>query len=111
MSPQDGEPLVVLVTTDSAANAEYLAETLVQERLAACVNVLPGVTSIYCWADAVQRDSEVVMIVKTRRPLLAGLIPRLQTLHSYDVPEIIALPIVAGSERYLRWLTDVTSAD
>ena len=111
MNQSDSGPLVVFVTTDSAANAEYLAETLVQEKLAACVNVLPGIVSIYSWKDAVQRDSEVLMLVKTRRPLLEKLIARLQALHSYDVPEIIALPIVAGSESYLRWLTDVTLAD
>lgn len=111
MNQPDGGPLVVLVTTDSATNAEYLAETLVREKLAACVNVLPGIVSIYSWQDAVQHDSEVLMLVKTRRPLLEKLIARLQALHSYDVPEIIALPIVAGSEAYLRWLTDVTLAD
>jgi periplasmic divalent cation tolerance protein len=111
MNQPDSDPLVVLVTTDSAANAEYLAETLVREKLAACVNVLPGIVSIYSWEDGVQHDSEVLMLVKTRRPLVKKLIARLQALHSYDVPEIIALPIVAGSEPYLRWLTDVTLVD
>lgn len=108
MNPPESEYLVVLVTAGSVQDAEYLAETLVRERLAACVNVLPDIVSIYRWQDAVQRDNEALMIVKTRRPLLAQLVARVQTLHSYDVPEIIALPIVAGSEPYLRWLTDVT---
>jgi periplasmic divalent cation tolerance protein len=108
MNPPESEPLVVLVTAGSVQDAEYLAETLVRERLAACVNVLPDIVSIYRWQGAVQRDNEALMIVKTTRPLLTQLVARVQTLHSYDVPEIIALPIVAGSEPYLRWLADVT---
>ncbi len=111
LARQTGEALVVLVTTDSVGAAEHLAETLVRERLAACVNVLPSITSIYWWDDAVQRDSEVLMLIKTRRPLLAQLVSRLQILHSYDVPEIIALPVVGGSERYLKWLADATPGD
>jgi periplasmic divalent cation tolerance protein len=108
MNPPENEPLIVLITAGSVQDAEYLAETLVRERLAACVNVLPGVVSIYRWQGAVQRDSEALMVVKTQRPLLAQLIGRVQALHSYDVPEIVALPIVAGSEPYLRWLKEAT---
>lgn len=108
MNPPESEPLIVLITAGSVQDAEYLAETLVRERLAACVNVLPGVVSIYRWQGAVQRDSEALMVVKTQRPLLAQLIGRVQALHSYDVPEIVALPIVAGSEPYLRWLKEAT---
>jgi periplasmic divalent cation tolerance protein len=104
----EGGPLVVLVTAGSVEEAERLAEVLVQEGLAACVNVLPGVTSIYRWEGAVQRDNEVMMVVKTRWPLLDRFVVRLQALHSYDVAEIIALPILAGSESYLGWLMDVT---
>lgn len=102
------EPLVVLVTAGSVDEAERLAEALVQEKLAACVNVLPGVTSVYRWEGAVQRDTEVLMLVKTQRPLLDRLVAQVQARHSYDVPEIVALPIVAGSQPYLRWLTEVT---
>ncbi len=76
MNQLESESLVVLVMAGSIQEAGRLAETLVQERLAACVNVLPGVTSIYRWQGAVQRDSEVLMIVKTRRPLLAQLVSR-----------------------------------
>ncbi len=110
MEQPQGEPLVVLITAGTAGDAERLAETLVREKLAACVNVLPGVTSLYRWQGAVQRDSEVLLIVKTRRPLLAQLTARVRALHSYHVPEIVALPIVAGSEPYLHWLAEATAA-
>ena len=103
--------MVVLVTAGSVEEAERMAEALVQEGLVACVNVLPGVTSIYRWEGAVQRDNEVMMVIKTRQPLLDRLVARLQALHSYDVPEVIALPIIAGSESYLGWLMGVTSGD
>jgi periplasmic divalent cation tolerance protein len=111
MQTPQGEPLVVLITHDSPQEAERLAEVLVGEKLAACVNVLPGIVSIYRWQGAVQHDSEALMVVKTRRPLLQRLTARVKALHSYDEPEIVALPIVGGSESYLDWLTQVTPTD
>ena len=98
------ERLVVLVTAGSPEEAEEIAQNLVKEMLAACVNIVPGVTSVYRWEGEVQRDQEWLLIVKTRREVLDSLIQRVQALHSYDVPEIIALPLVGGSEAYLRWL-------
>jgi periplasmic divalent cation tolerance protein len=72
--------------------------------LAACVNVVPGITSVYRWQGEVQHDSEWLLIAKSRRDVLDALVQRVQTLHSYELPEIIALPLVGGSEGYLSWL-------
>ncbi len=101
------EPLVVLMTAGSQEEAERIAQALVAEMLAACVNVVPGVTSIYRWEGKVQRDQEWLLVAKSRRDALDRLIERVQALHSYDVPEIIALPLAGGSEPYLRWLDGV----
>jgi len=101
------EPLVVLITAGSQEEAERIAQSLVAEMLAACVNVVPGVTSIYRWEGEVQRDQEWLLVAKSRRDVLDRLIERVQEIHSYDVPEIIALPLAGGSEPYLRWLDSV----
>jgi periplasmic divalent cation tolerance protein len=96
--------VIVLVTAGSRAEAERLASALVSERLAACVNVLPRVVSIYRWRGAVERASEVLLVIKTRRALVARVDRCVRTLHSYEVPEVLALPVAAGSRRYLAWL-------
>lgn len=101
------EPLVVLMTAGSQEEAERIAEALVGERLAACVNVVPGVTSIYRWEGEVQHDREWLLVTKSRRDVLGRLVERVQALHSYEVPEIIAMPMAGGSEPYLRWLDSV----
>jgi len=101
------EPLVVLMTAGSQEEAERIAQALVAEMLAACVNVVPGVTSIYRWEGRVQRDQEWLLVAKSRRDVLDRLVERVQEIHSYDVPEIIALPLAGGSEPYLRWLDSV----
>jgi len=98
------EPLLVLVTAGSQAEAEAIAGALVAERLAACVNVVPGITSIYRWQGEVQRDQEWLLLVKSRRDVLEDLVRRVRELHSYDLPETIALPLVGGSAPYLEWL-------
>ena len=98
------EPLLVLVTAGSHAEAEAIAGALVAERLAACVNVVPGITSIYRWQGEVQRDQEWLLLVKSRRDVLEDLVRRVRELHSYDLPETIALPLVGGSAPYLEWL-------
>ena len=91
------EFLVVYITA-SGENATDLASALVREKLAACVNRIPGVESIYTWDGRVERDTEDLLIVKTRAGLFDRLKERVQALHAYDVPEIIAVPIVEGSE-------------
>lgn len=100
------ESVVVLITTGSQEEAGRIAQTLVAESLAACVNIIPGVTSIYRWEGQVQRDQEWLLVAKSSRSLLVALVRRVQALHSYMMPEIIALPIVGGSEAYLRWLDE-----
>ena len=101
------DKFVVLVTCGSAGEAEEIARTLVEQRLAACVNlVATPVRSIYRWQGKIETASEYLLVIKTSRGKLAGLREQVERLHSYDVPEIIALPIAAGSPKYLRWLDD-----
>ena len=101
------DKFVVLVTCSSAAEARRIALAVVKARLAACVNILPGaVTSIYRWKGKVETAHERLILIKTSRKRLAGLRAAIERLHSYDVPELIALPIVAGSPKYLGWLEE-----
>jgi periplasmic divalent cation tolerance protein len=94
----------VLITAGSQEEADRIAQALVGEMLAACVNIVPGVTSVYRWEGEVQRDREWLLVVKSRREALDDLVQRVQALHSYDVPEVIALPLSGGSEAYLQWI-------
>ena len=96
--------LVVLMTAGSKEEAEQIAESLVAEPLAACVNIISGVTSVYRWQGRVERDQEWLLVAKSHSDVLDNLVQRVQELHSYDVPEIIALPLAGGSEAYLRWI-------
>jgi periplasmic divalent cation tolerance protein len=98
------EPVVVLMTAGSREEAEQIAQKLVAELLAACVNIVSGITSVYRWEGQIQHDEEWLLIAKSRRDVLDDLVRRVQALHSYTVPEVIALPVVGGSEAYLRWL-------
>jgi periplasmic divalent cation tolerance protein len=101
--------VVVLSTAGSGEEAERIATTLVAERLAACVNLVSPLTSIYRWHGAVERATEVLLVIKTRRALAKRLIARLTELHGYDVPEAIVLPIDAGAKPYLTWLLGETA--
>ncbi|MGQ9555546.1 MAG: divalent-cation tolerance protein CutA [Anaerolineae bacterium] len=100
----DGEFRVVLVTAPPDV-AERLAGALVSERLAACVNIIPAVRSVYRWQGEIQWDNEALLLIKTSTALLPCLTERVQALHPYDVPEILALPIVSGNRSYLNWLS------
>ncbi|HWP94745.1 MAG TPA: divalent-cation tolerance protein CutA [Gammaproteobacteria bacterium] len=100
--------IVVLCTCPDAATAERIAQTLVEEELAACVNVVPGLISLYRWQGAVQRDSECLLLIKTRAAPFEILAHRIRSLHPYTVPEIIALPIAQGSAAYLQWIDEST---
>ena len=102
------DALVVLVTAPARAAAERIAETLVGEQLAACVNIVGPIRSIYRWQGEICRDDEQLLVIKTTRGCFAALEARVRALHSYDVPEIIALPIELGSAAYLEWITSVT---
>ncbi|MGH7774071.1 MAG: divalent-cation tolerance protein CutA [Candidatus Binatia bacterium] len=98
--------IVVYVTVGSSDEGERLARALVEERLAACVNRVKPVQSIYRWQDRVEQSEEELLIIKTKRELFDRLKKRVQELHSYSVPEIIALPILEGNESYLKWLEE-----
>lgn len=102
----DRDVLVILITAPNLESARQIARTLVEKRLAACVNLLPGATSIYRWEGQVQEDAEVLLVCKTHRTRLAALQEEVKTIHPYQVPEIIALPIVAGLDVYLNWLAE-----
>jgi periplasmic divalent cation tolerance protein len=96
--------MVVLVTAPSQDVAERITTAIVEERLAACGNIVPGVTSIYRWQDEVQRDAEVLIVFKTVRATVHRLAARVKELHPYDVPEVIAFTVTAGSAEYLTWV-------
>jgi len=96
--------VIVLTTMPVEDAAAALAHTLVEERLAACVNVIGGVTSIYRWQGEIQRDRECQLVIKTRADLVEPLRERLHALHPYDVPEFVVLPISGGTPAYLAWL-------
>ena len=98
------DKIVVLTTCASAKEAQRLAHALVEKKLAACVNVLPGVRSVYHWKDAVEEEEEVLMLIKSSRALFDRLRSEIERQHSYELPEVIALPVVEGSESYLIWL-------
>ena len=100
----------VYMTCGDFAQARRIARTLVDERLAACANIIDGMKSVYWWHGAVREDNEVVLIAKTRAPLVEALIERVRDLHSDDVPCVVELPIARGNPDYLRWLADETAA-
>ena len=102
------EALVVLCTCPDESVADRIARELVGARLAACVNRLPGVRSIYRWKGAVQDEPEVLLAIKTVRSRYEELEMRLKALHPYEVPEIIAVPVLAGAAPYLAWLAEET---
>jgi periplasmic divalent cation tolerance protein len=100
--------VVVFITAPTDEEAALIAKSLVESKLAACVNIIRGIRSIYSWQGRIEDDTEVLMIAKTRQELFESLSSRVKELHSYDVPEVIALPILEGSEDYLTWLRDST---
>ena len=108
MGPSD--VVVVLVTAPDVAVAERLGRAVVEERLAACVNVVGPIRSIYRWEGAVVDEPEHLLIAKTVRPLVARLEAAIRSLHPYDVPEVVVLPVIGGSAAYLAWVTAAVDA-
>jgi periplasmic divalent cation tolerance protein len=104
MSTADDEVRVVLITAPDADSGAALARALVNERLAACVNLVPGVRSIYRWEGRVEEGDEVLMVVKTRATRCEELAARVNDLHPYDVPEVLELAIDGGTSAYLDWV-------
>ena len=105
MSNQTADMIVVLMTAGSREEAARLAEMLVGARLAACVQIMPEMESIYHWQGSIHRDPEFLLLVKTTRANFDDLEREVRALHSYETPEIIALPVTAVSAPYLEWLT------
>jgi periplasmic divalent cation tolerance protein len=103
--------IIVLTTVSSNDEAEKIGTLLVEEHLVACVHIIPGIRSIFFWEKKVQIEQELIVLCKSTQELLDKVISRVKELHSYSVPEILALPIVGGSADYLSWLRDMTKSD
>jgi len=98
--------IVVLVTASSKEEAETISRKILEEKLAACVNIIEGINSYFWWEGKIDTSGEVILIIKTNRRKFKRLASTVKSLHSYDTPEIIALPIIAGDKRYLEWIND-----
>ncbi len=102
------DEIVVLMTAPKEEEAARIARALVENRLAGCVNIIKDIRSIYNWQDKIEDEKEVLLMAKTGKRLFKRLVKKVKELHSYTVPEIIALPIIGGSTEYLKWLKEVT---
>jgi periplasmic divalent cation tolerance protein len=101
--------IVVLITVPSREVGRQVAEALLEGKLAACVNIIPAVNSLYWWGGEIQDDQETLLVVKTRAEIFQDqLVPAVREVHPYDLPEIIALPVVMGLDSYLQWIEDET---
>jgi len=105
----DTKFIVVFITIDTPANAQKLADKLLTDRKAACINIIPKVSSQYWWQGKIEKADEVMLVVKTRAALLDELVTLKKQNHPYSVPEIIALPIIGGNPDYLAWLEKETA--
>ncbi len=102
------DTIVIFITASGEDEAAKIGHALVEARLAACVNIVRGMRSVYRWQGAVHDEAEVLMIVKTQKGLFEAVAKMVKELHSYSVPEIVALPLVEGSADYLKWLREST---
>ena len=100
------ETFVVFCACSGEVEANKLARALVEERFAACVNILPGLTSVYRWQGKLETASEHLLLVKTTREAFPALESRIRELHSYETPEVIAVPVTTGSDKYLTWVQE-----
>ena len=110
MSDNNADAIVVFMTAANGEEATRLADMLVGAHLAACVQILPEMDSVYRWQGKIERQSEVLLLAKTTRARFEELEREVRALHSYDTPEIIAVPLVAGSASYLEWLNKSVSS-
>ena len=106
MSEVVSDAIVVFMTASNGEEAARLADMLVGSHLAACVQILPEMESVYRWQGKIERAAEILLLAKTTRSKFEELEREVRALHSYDTPEIIAVPVVAGSARYLEWLSE-----
>ncbi|MCD6374044.1 MAG: divalent-cation tolerance protein CutA [Caldisericaceae bacterium] len=102
-----GMEIVVFCTTPDQKTAEQIAQTVVEEKLAACCNLISNLTSIYFWQGKIQKDSEVLLIIKTDKKLFSKLEVKIKEMHPYEVPEIISMAIEQGNKAYLNWIHEV----
>jgi periplasmic divalent cation tolerance protein len=100
--------VAILVTAPGHEQGVAIARTLVEEEIAACVNIIDGLTSIFTWKGKVDEEAESLLIIKTRSERVPDIIQRVRSLHPYDVPEVIVLPILDGNPAYLEWIDEVT---
>jgi len=98
------EPIVVMITCSSKREAGEIKKALLEKKQSACVNILPGMKSSFWWKDKIDSCSEVLLLVKTKKNLLKEVITLVKKIHTYEVPEIIALPIIGGNKDYLKWI-------
>jgi len=98
--------VVVLVTVSSQKEADTIASALINKKVAACVNIIPAVNSIFWWQGKVDSAGEHLLLIKSKKSKFNAIIKLVKSLHSYTVPEIIALPIIAGEKQYLKWIAD-----
>lgn len=102
--------MLVITTAPSHEIAQELAHELVHQKVAACVNIIPGINSIYTWKGDICSDQEKILLIKTKQDLVSdGVIPIIKSIHPYDVPEIIGIPVIFGSQEYLNWIDEVTT--
>ena len=106
---ENNKPVLIYATFPSAAEAERIGGVLVDRGLAACVNILPGMTAIYVWDGKRQRDAEAAMIIKTRASLAEAAIAEARKLHPYSNPALVVLPIAGGSQDFLGWIAEQTA--
>ena len=104
----DTSAIIIFITASSEEEGGNIAKTLVTEKLVACVNIIPKIRSTYWWEGKVCQEDEVMLIAKTKSALFPAVMNRVKSLHSYEVPEIISLPIAEGFPDYLHWIDEVT---
>lgn len=109
MLENNSSPIVIFITCKDAAEAETIASSLVEKHLIACGNVTTKITSIFQWKGKIENDQEVLLIAKSRNEIMKNIIAEVKKLHSYETPEIIAMPIVSGSSEYLDWIAAETT--
>eukprot|EP00212_Chloropicon_laureae_P001979 CAMPEP_0197487988 /NCGR_PEP_ID=MMETSP1311-20131121/3007_1 /TAXON_ID=464262 /ORGANISM="Genus nov. species nov., Strain RCC856" /LENGTH=114 /DNA_ID=CAMNT_0043031883 /DNA_START=218 /DNA_END=562 /DNA_ORIENTATION=+ len=103
-----GDYVAIYVTVPSKDVGAKIAKSLLEDKLCACVNIIPGVESYYWWEDKIESDSELLMMIKSRADLLASVTERVKQVHEYDVPEVIGVPIIGGNAKYLDWIRENT---
>ncbi len=103
--------ILVFITAASPQEAEQLAKALIEKRLAACGNIIPEIRSIFWWKEVIETEQEVLLMLKSRAVLFPTIVNVVTSLHSYDIPEIIAVPITSGSENYLKWIDEETKKE